>query len=111
MVPPGREGPVQPLQLDGDTTRASGASNLNSFESPHRCRLWISVESVSNSHATEVDTPMAAMNGGEPSKATLEQFDRPPRLAKLDRARGSLDLDELNCAEATWPALATSLAD
>jgi hypothetical protein len=66
---------------------------------------------VSNSHATEVDTSIAAMNGGKPSKATFEQFDRPPRLAELDRARGSLDLDELNCAVATWPALAASLAD
>jgi hypothetical protein len=95
MIPPGRKGALQPFKLDGDTSRARGTGDLNSFESSHGCRLGFPVEGVGHRHATEVDTAVAAMNGGEPSEAAFEQFDRPPRLTELDRTRGSLDLDEL----------------
>jgi hypothetical protein len=33
MIPPGRKGALQPFKLDGDTSRARGTGDLNSFDS------------------------------------------------------------------------------
>ena len=111
MVPPRRKGALQPRKLDSDTTRAGGAGDLNRFEPSHGCRLWLSVKRVGDSHATEVDTAVAAVNRGEPSEASFEQVDSPPCLAEFDRTRGALELDKLNRAVATRPALAALLAE